>query len=152
VTAGDIASGLGAAQQSGAWWRCICPLHGSRTGRSVTLALRDGDRGLIIKCFADCDPRDILAEVRRRGLITGRSDDARSAPLIICPDNRADAAGRIAMARRLWEAAQDARGSPVARYLAGRRITTLPPPRSLSWAPRCWHRETHRPRHHGIEQ
>src|SRR5438132_6795856 len=26
----------------------------------------------IVKCFAGCDPRDILAELRRRGLIEGR--------------------------------------------------------------------------------
>jgi putative DNA primase/helicase len=138
MTAGDIACALGAAHRSGVWWRCVCPVHGSRTGRSATLALRDGDRGLIIKCFADCDPRDIFAELRRRGLIAGRGDEARPAPLISRRDNHADVAGRVAMASRLWEAAQDARGSPVARYLASRGIT-LPPPPSLRWAPRCWH-------------
>jgi integrase len=32
------------------------------------LALRDGNRGLIVKCWAGCDPRDVLAELRRREL------------------------------------------------------------------------------------
>jgi putative DNA primase/helicase len=140
MIAAEIAAALGAACRSGDWWRCLCPVHGSRTGRSATLALRDGDRGLIIKCFADCDPRDVLAELRRRGLIAGRGDKARPAPLISRRDNHADVAGRVAMASRLWEAAQDARGSPVARYLASRGIT-LPPPPSLRWAPRCCHWE-----------
>jgi putative DNA primase/helicase len=38
------------------------------------------------------------------------------------------------VARRIWDAAHDARRSPVATYLAGRGITVDPPP-SLRWAP-----------------
>jgi putative DNA primase/helicase len=141
MIAAQIAARLGGACRSGAWWRCRCPVHGSR---GATLALRDGDRGLIVKCFADCDPRDILAELRRRGLIA-RRDEARPAPLIIRRDNHADVAGRIAMARRLWDAAQDARGSPVVRYLADRGIT-IPLPPSLRWAPALRRPDgTHRP-------
>jgi putative DNA primase/helicase len=42
------------------------------------------------------------------------------------------------MARRTWDAAQDARGTPVVTYFAGRGITVFPPP-SLRYAPalRC---------------
>jgi hypothetical protein len=47
TTAAQIARALGAARRSDKWWRCVCPMHGSRTGRSATLAPRDGDRGLI---------------------------------------------------------------------------------------------------------
>jgi hypothetical protein len=35
---------------------------------------------------------------------------------------------RIAMARQIWEAARDARGSPVERYLANRRPCAGRPP------------------------
>jgi hypothetical protein len=52
MTAAEIAARLGAAHRAGRFWRCLCPVHGSRTGRSATLALRDGDHGLIVKCFA----------------------------------------------------------------------------------------------------
>jgi phage/plasmid primase-like uncharacterized protein len=45
---------------------------------------------------------------------------------------------RAKAARRIWEAAQDARGTPVVRYLASRSIT-IPVPPSLRWTPRCWH-------------
>jgi putative DNA primase/helicase len=45
---------------------------------------------------------------------------------------------RIEIARRIWEVAKDARGTPVATYLAGRGIS-LAAPSSLRWAPRCWH-------------
>jgi hypothetical protein len=54
MLADKIAMALGAAQRSGQWWRCICPVHGSRAGHSATLALRDGDRGLITVCHAEC--------------------------------------------------------------------------------------------------
>jgi len=133
MTAAEIAVALGAASRSGAWWRCVCPVHGSRTGRSATLGLRDGDRGIIVHCHAGCDARDILAELRRRGLLggtgghlasrgQGRDDDPRSR------------LRRIEFAGRIWAAAREAPGSPVAHYLAGRGIT-LPLPASLRWAP-----------------
>jgi putative DNA primase/helicase len=137
VRAAEIAAQLGDARREGRGWRCRCPIHDG-----VSLVITDGRDGrILVRCWGGgCDPRDILAELRRRRLITARSDDARPAPLIIRRDNHADAADRIVMARRLWEAAQDARGSPVVRYLASRCIT-LPPPPSLRWAPRCWHRQ-----------
>jgi hypothetical protein len=44
MTAAEIATVLGLAHRSGRWWRCRCPVHGSR---GATLALRDGDRALV---------------------------------------------------------------------------------------------------------
>ena len=41
MTAAEIAQALGSARRLGLWWRCVCPVHGSRIGRSLTLALRD---------------------------------------------------------------------------------------------------------------
>jgi hypothetical protein len=125
TTAEKIACALGAASGSGAWWRCVCPVHGSRTGRSTTLALRDGDRSRVAHCHAGCDARDILDELRRRGLLgdagkylvasrgQGRDDDPLSRHR------------RIEFAGRIWAAAGEAPGSPVARYLAGRGVPTL---------------------------
>jgi hypothetical protein len=131
--AAEIAKALGSAHRCGLWWRCRCPVHQSR---GASLALRDGERGLIAKCFGGCDPRDILAELRRRGLLDNAPHDPRhpATPVRIDADNRDDPAHRIAMAQRIWNAAQDARGTPVGHYLAGRRITIAPPP-ALRWAP-----------------
>jgi hypothetical protein len=77
----------------------------------------------------------VLAELCRRGLIGGRSESARSS-LVTVPrsDDRADAARRCSLARRIWDAARVARGTPVVRYLAGRGII-IPLPPSLRWAP-----------------
>ena len=58
ILAEKIAVSLGSARRSGAWWRCRCPVHDSR---GPTLALRDGERGLLVKCFAGCEARDVFA-------------------------------------------------------------------------------------------
>jgi putative DNA primase/helicase len=128
VTAAKIAAALGGAGREGRDWRCRCPLHG---GRSLTL--RDGRTALLARCWAGCDARDVLAELRRMGLIGERSGKGRPLPALRSGD-RTDIARRSALARRIWDAARDARGSPVVRYLAGRGIT-IPLPTSLRWAP-----------------
>jgi putative DNA primase/helicase len=131
----EIARALGSACRSGTWWRCRCPAHASR---GPTLALRDGGHGLIVKCFAGCNPLDVLTELRRHGLIGGQGG-YRSIPAAALPaDTREDVSRRIAMAHRLWEAGQDARGSPVERYLRSRGIE-IPLPPCLRWAPACQH-------------
>lgn len=127
TTAAEIARVLGGARRSGGWWRAVCPIHGSRTGRSATLAFRDGDRGLIIKCWAGCNPWAVVDELRRRRLIAER------VPTPV-PCGTDDDARRMKFARQIWNSAHDAQGSPVAAYLAGRGIT-IAPPSCLRWAP-----------------
>jgi hypothetical protein len=134
VTAAEIAASLGNSRRCGRWWRTVCPVHGSRTGRSLSLALRDHVHGIAVNCHAGCNRDDIIDELRRQGLIAGHTDDARPVPLTVPSDDGANAARRIAIARRIWDAARDARRSPAVRYLAGRGIT-LPVPPSLRWAP-----------------
>jgi putative DNA primase/helicase len=125
-----IAAALGGAHRSGAWWSCRCPAHDDRT---PSLSLRDGARGLIVNCWAGCDARDVLAALRRHGLFTG-TDDRRSERVTVRSDDRDNAVRRVALARQIWDAAQDARETPVEQYLRARRIT-IPVPRMLRWAP-----------------
>jgi putative DNA primase/helicase len=100
----------------------------------VSLAMCDGDHGLVVHCHAGCDACDILAELRRRGLIGGTGDAVRPVRMTVRCGDRADIARRIALARRVWDGARDPRGTPVMAYLAGRGIT-IPLPPSLRWAP-----------------
>lgn len=133
MTAAEIARVLGGACRSGRWRRSRCPVHGSR---GATLALRDGERGgLIVKCFGGCDAPDSLAKLRQLGLI-GDPAHGRHRPSLATtgPDERDDAAHRIAVAQRIWDTAQDARGTPVVPYFAGRLINLAPPP-VLRYAP-----------------
>jgi hypothetical protein len=101
----------------------------------VSLVITDGRDGrILVWCWGSgCDRRDILAELRRRRLLLGAVDH-RPAPIPIRSVAPDDTARRIAVARRIWDAAHDARRSPVAAYLAGRGIT-VNPPLSLRWAP-----------------
>jgi len=141
MTARGIASALGNARRAGQWWRCVCPVHGSRTGHSLSLALRDHPRGLAVHCHAGCSRDDVIAELRRRGLIAGRRDGARLAPTPIGRDHGDNTAQRIAWVWRIWNRARDARATPAERYLARRGIV-MPMPSSLRWEPRCWHPDT----------
>jgi len=132
VTAAEIVRAFGGSR-SGRWWRCVCPVHGSRTGQSTTLALRDAAHGLVVHCRAGCSRDDILAELRRRGLLGGvrrrgaSSIDDRTA-------YRPDRERRIEIARRIWDAASNARETAVEGDLAVRGITINPPP-MLRYAP-----------------
>jgi hypothetical protein len=95
--------------------------------------LRDHPRGLAVHCHAGCSRDDVLAELRRRGLLAGHSDGARPAVTPHSDDRTQDYARRREISRWIWGEARDARGTPVERYLASRGIT-VPPPASLRWA------------------
>jgi len=73
MTAADIARALGGRASATSGFDCRCPLqtHGSGRGdRSPSLHVDDGEDGrILVHCFAGCDPRDLLDELRRRRLI-----------------------------------------------------------------------------------
>ncbi len=132
MTAAMVAAALGKAQREGRGWRSDCPIHGGHS-----LVITDGrDRRLLVRCWGGgCDPRAILAELRRLGLLDGAAGDrAAEVEGHTNERDRDDVTRRIAIARRIWDAARNARGTPVATYLAGRRITVVPPP-TLRYAP-----------------
>jgi hypothetical protein len=83
MNAEQIAAALGPPSYlSGEWWRAPCPVHNS-TG--PTLSLKDGRRGLIACCHAGCDWQDVLAELRRLGLLGGAH---RACPRMVGARNR----------------------------------------------------------------
>jgi phage/plasmid primase-like uncharacterized protein len=99
-----------------------------------SLSLRDGERGVIVRCWAGCDPRDVRATLCRLRLI-GASAGTVHVALVPARGDGDDIARRIEAAERIWTSARDAAaGSPVARYLVGRGISLLPPP-ALRYAP-----------------
>jgi putative DNA primase/helicase len=135
MNAAGIAHALGGGRKEGRGWRCRCPVHGGSS-----LVVCDGREGrLLLKCWGgNCSVEDIFRELRARRLIGtgGGAPNSQSSP-----PGRDNDAKRI-VARQLWDAAKDARRSPVVRYFASRDIT-IPPPPSLRWMPLCWHREAH---------
>src|SRR5262245_54647259 len=115
MSAATTAAALGDARREGRDWRCRCPLH---NGRSLTL--RDGDGGrVLMTCWAGCDRLDVLAELRRRGLLDGRTTDyAGASPR---KSEREDAV-RIVRALAIWREARPADGTIVQKYLRTRGI------------------------------
>ena len=67
MNAQEIAIALGNATREGRNWRCRCPVHDG-----VSLTLADGHDGkLLVHCFhPECDSKDVLAELRRRNLLS----------------------------------------------------------------------------------
>jgi hypothetical protein len=74
MTAANIARVLGGkANGDGYLCRCPVPSHGKGRGdHSPSLSVRDGNTALLVRCHAGCDSRDVINELRRRGLLVVR--------------------------------------------------------------------------------
>ena len=66
--ASDLAAALDLRQVSRGVWRGACPICGG----SRRFQVKDGDRALLFWCFGGCRPAEILAELRRRGVLRDR--------------------------------------------------------------------------------
>lgn len=109
----------------GGRWRgytaiCRCPAH---TDRTPSLTLRQGDRSIIVHCFAGCHAADVLRELRRVRP-TGRFD----LPQSTLGSGEANVA-------RLWDDAREIAGTLAETYLASRRLPPDLP--DLRFLPRC---------------
>ncbi len=115
----DLVGALGGTWQ-GNTAMCRCPAHADGT---PSLSIRQGDRGLLVTCFAGCDAGDILRELDRIPL--GRRYE---------PPAPAPATG-TANIDRLWNEAGAVSGNLAERYLASRCL--LPVPTDVRFHPRC---------------
>jgi len=128
VNAAEIASALH-GHKAGRYWRVRCPVHKSQ---QESLSLWDGDRRLLVHCHAGCAAGDVLAELRRLGLLDGTYKPEPVDPV----GEAADAERMREIARQIWDRARPGPGSPIERWFETRRIA-LPVPPVLRWAPRC---------------
>ena len=127
MIARDIAHALGGQKcATGYLCRCPVPSHGKGRGdRTPSLLVTNGDRAALFKCFAGCDARDILAELRVRGL----SPALRNAP--VSRDTVEPKPDHIANpeALALWRSAGPITAdTKAASFLRARGITIEPPP------------------------
>ena len=98
---------------------CLCPAHADRT---PSLSVRQGDRGILVTCFAGCEREDILRELRRVPIRGHWSyTDMPSRP--------------SGNAQRLWDEALPVEGTLAQRYLELRHL--WPAPVDLRFHPRC---------------
>jgi hypothetical protein len=129
MTAREIVAALGGKWHGHRGMTC-CPAHDDR---SPSLSLSDGERALLVHCFAGCEPRDVLAALRARGLLDGPGSATDERRLEELARRRREQDGRERRrrertARRIWDFAREARGTPVEHYLRVRGITLSPPP------------------------
>lgn len=101
---------------------CRCPAHADGT---PSLSLRQGDRGILVTCFAGCEREDVLRELGRVRL--GRH----------FPQPERVQASRRANVERLWDEALPADVGLGGRYLVQRHFARLP--LDLRFHPRCPH-------------
>lgn len=139
-----------------------CPAHADNR---PSLSLSDAADGrLLWHCHAGCDPLDVLAALKRRGLL-GSGRDAGADPTVERERQRAERIGReraIRRAQMTWAEAQPVAGTLAERYLRARAcdygkifvpsqarartayesathartVQHVPP---LRFHPRCWH-------------
>ena len=67
MNAEQLAQALGAVR-SGRQWKCRCVAH---EDRSPSMIIFDGRESVQVRCMAGCEPEDIIAVLRSRGLWTG---------------------------------------------------------------------------------
>ncbi len=132
LSAREISRVLGNVTKEGRGWRCRCPVHDG-----VSLNVADGDGGrLLVKCWAGCDPLDILAELRRRGLLGDRlhqhSDDRHRPPR---EQQHADGSGIISARKILAESKIEPIPYLKTRALKTTSLPTLRLHRGLRHAP-----------------
>lgn len=116
-----------------------CPCH---EDREPSLVLRDGAERLLVRCYAGCDARDVLQQLRRLGLLGGEANGVRLGR-ISDPAPALDRERRAQRARELWRGALRAEGTPAEAYLRARGIT-IAPPLSLRFAAALWHAPSRR--------
>jgi putative DNA primase/helicase len=131
MSARDISRAL-RGSRNGKGFICRCPVssHGKGKGdKNPSLSVADAPDGkLLVRCFAGCDPRDVLAELRGRGLLGEgqrlfrRRNVSRAVPP---PEPEPEPDAR---ALELWRSAIPAQGTLAEQYLRSRGITIEIPP------------------------
>ena len=142
MTAKTITEALPGGRWHGSYGLAFCPAH--QNSKTPALSLSDGSDGkLLVFCHAGCDGTGVLAALRARGLLEGRSDwkpnpqemERRKA------DDEAELRRRVELARRCWSEAGPISNTLAERYLRARGITCPLPP-TLRFHPNCWHGPT----------
>ena len=106
----------------GAYAMCHCPAH---EDRRPSLSVRQGHRGILVHCFAGCEPADVLREIARLP-VGARAPGPK--PNSYSSQSRGNP-------RRLWESGKPILGTLGAQYLARRHLSIDLP--DVRFHPRC---------------
>lgn len=104
----------------GSYAMCRCPAHDDR---SPSLSIRQGTSGLLVHCFAGCNPRDIMRALRNTDRVRG----VEPRPTHSLHSSH--------LALRLWSDATGVHGTLGERYLIGRCLPLDLP--DVRFHPKC---------------
>lgn len=104
----------------GLYAMCRCPVHADRT---PSLSIRQGTYGVLVHCFAGCNPRDIMHALPDVSRVHNR--EPRTTPSITT----------AAQAQRLWNNAISVKGTLAERYLSNRSLSSNLP--DIRYHPQC---------------
>lgn len=126
----------------GAYGFVRCVAH--QDGRP-SLRLRDGDKGLLVHCYAGCDAQIILGNLRAQKLVGGTEPSPEILEAARARQNAVEAKrtqSRISSAYKIWCASSAPQSTPAEAYLRRRGITLAVPP-----SIRCHHSLTNSDTH-----
>jgi hypothetical protein len=143
-TAHDLAQALGGKRaqrlaDGGYLVPCPVPTHGKGRGdRTPSLSISDGQKRLLVRCFAGCNSRDVLDELLRRGLL----DDRTRPPAVAnkpTEQRASDSPDKYQQCQHekaswLWSQRRPITGTIAETYLRKRNITG-PLPTTLGFLP-----------------
>ena len=104
----------------GSYAMCVCPAHADRT---PSLSVRQGERGILVHCFAGCRSEDVLRAI------------GRTKPILNSPSPSYRPEGTAPNVRRIWDQGTEIRGTLGEVYLRSRRLPVNLP--DLRFHPRC---------------
>lgn len=134
----QMARALGGARRAGDGWLCRCPVSSHGRGRgdqNPSLFVHQGRSVPVFTCFCGCDRSDVVAEMKRRGLLDGKRRDAALTFSTTSQRAHASAAEPDPQAVAIWKAAQPIGGTLAERYLEDHRGIPAPHPPSLRFVP-----------------
>jgi hypothetical protein len=115
----DIVAGL-KGRWHGSYAMCVCPAHADRT---PSLSVRQGERGILVHCFAGCRSEDVLREI------------GRTKPILNSPAPSYQPERTAPNVRRIWDQGTEIRGTLGEVYLRSRGLPIDLP--DLRFHPRC---------------
>lgn len=117
-----------------------CPTH---EDNHASLSVSNGERGILLKCFAGCDRRDVYAELRQRGLFEpGRAPSPRPSASTTRKQRTDYERHQREKAAWLWSKRRPIQGTPAEHYLRAVRGYCGLIPKSLAFLPPA------KPEHH----
>jgi Toprim domain len=115
---------------------CPVPAHGKGRGdRSPSLRIGDGQTRLLVRCYAGCDPRDVLDTIRNRGLLDNEPRKRKQAPMPPPKESNEHKRQQHEKAAWLWSQHKPIIGSIAEKYLRNNREIACALPATLGFLP-----------------